>query len=126
MSDEEVLRAYEKYGPAELVAEARRYLEAAREEADPRRKAEKGYLAATLAADAFILWKGFQRPRSLYERERMLGKLDPNWEKDYVLYVERLYRRCLCDGACDGKEIDSTLEELRAFIGRVEREVRGG
>jgi hypothetical protein len=124
MSEEEDLpRAYERYTPAQLVSEARRYLEEARRERDLRQRAEKGHLAATLAVNAIILRRELPWPRSLQARSKALSKVGRELRRLYDGLVESLHRRCFYDGICDPEIIEEDLEDVEGLIRRAEREI---
>jgi hypothetical protein len=124
MSEEEDLpRTYEHYTPAQLVSEARRYLEEARRERDPRQGAEKGHLAATLAVNAVALKRLSTYPKSLSSRIRALVKMGPALVDAYSAVVLTLHGQCFYDGICDPSSLKHGLENVEKLVGRAEREI---
>jgi hypothetical protein len=123
MSEEDLPRAYERYTPAQLVSEARRYLEEARRERDLRQRAEKGHLAATLAVNAIVLKRISSYPRSLSSRIHALVKVDPTLVDPYSTVVLNLHRQCFYDGICDPVIVELAMKRAEELVARAEREI---
>jgi hypothetical protein len=107
-----------------LLEEAYAWLEKSKVETDIRQRAEKAHLAATLAADALIVHRGYPKPPSLYRRKELLLDIDPELRLQYSSFVEDLHRTCFYDGVCPLPLVEENIKRVEGFINRV-REVIG-
>ena len=106
-----------------LVEEAVKYIQDALKQKDLRQMAEKGHLAATLAVDALILSKGYEKPKSLYARKRALEKISLDYAKNYAYIVDDLHRDCFYDGICDPEVIKRRMQDVKEFTDVIKKKM---